>query len=172
MKILSIIIHGGIHIQCFNKIKILLFLVLSFSLCSCDVGHNLTFEGQTHPFVYLKTDMGTIRVNCMYFKGLYYLMYEVEGGCTVNLDSLKLQVNDDNLVVNYYPPYKNSSTYNLHKNESISFRLVFNRKDPSKGIVNPLVLSILPSDFITYNGQRITNDTLQVELKEGLKGYR
>ena len=55
MKVLSIIIHGGVHIQCGNKLKHYLFvLILSCFLCSCvDIGHNLTFEGQSHPFICL-----------------------------------------------------------------------------------------------------------------------
>ncbi len=69
-------------------------------------------------------------------------------------------------------PGKGIRKYKLRKEEYLSIRLGFERKDISLGIVNPLVLSILPSDFITYNGQRITNDTLRVELKSGLKNYR
>ncbi len=38
----------------------------------------------------------------------------------------------------------------------------------SIGVVDPLVLSILPSDFITFNGKRITDDTLRVELEDHL----
>lgn len=81
-------------------------------------------------------------------------------------------MNDDNLVIHNYLPLKGVRTYKLRKEEYLSIPLGFERKDISLGIVNPLVLSILPSDFITINGQRITNDTLRVELIHGLKGYR
>jgi hypothetical protein len=174
MKILSVIIHGGIQILYYNKLKRCLFvLILPFFLTSCfDVVHNLTFEGQSHPFVYLKTDTAMMRINCMYFQGCYYLNYGMKGGYTVNYDSLKLQTNDNNLVIYNSSSRKDVNTYRLHKEGYLSIRLGFNRKDPSISIVNPLMLSILPSDFITYNGQRITNDTLRVELKPGLKGYR
>ena len=109
---------------------------------------------------------------CSYFQGCYYLHYSLKGDCTVNYDSLKLQTNDDNLLI-----YKNLSdkgvhTYKLRKEGNLSIRLGFTRKDSSIGVVDPLVLSILPSDFITYNGQRITDDTLRVVLKPGLKAYR
>ena len=101
MKILSIIIHGGIHIQGGNRTKHFLFvLILSCFLCSCgDIAYNLTFEGQSHPFLFLKTDTDSIRINCMYFQGCYYLNYSLKGDCTVNYDSLKLQTNDDNLLI-------------------------------------------------------------------------
>ena len=108
----------------------------------------------------------------MYYQGSYYLDYYMKGECTVNYDSLKLQTNDDNLVIHNYLPLKGVRTYKLRKEEYLSIPLGFERKDVSLGIVNPLVLSILPSDFITINGQRITNDTLRVELIHGLKGYR
>lgn len=173
MKILSTIIHGGIRVLYGNKLKHCLFvLILPYFLCSCDIWHNLTFEGQSHPFICIKKDMGTIRINCMYYQGSYYLDYYMKGECTVNYDSLKLQTNDDNLVIHNYLPLKGVRTYKLRKEEYLSIPLGFERKDVSLGIVNPLVLSILPSDFITINGQRITNDTLRVELIHGLKGYR
>lgn len=96
----------------------------------------------------------------------------MKGECTVNYDSLKLQTNDDNLLIYKKLPGKGIHTYKVLKEGVLSICLGFERKDISLGTVNPLVLSILPSDFITYNGQRITNDTLRVELKPGLKGYR
>ncbi len=174
MKILSIIIHGGIHIQGGNRTKHFLFvLILSCFLCSCgDIAYNLTFEGQSHPFLFLKTDTDSIRINCMYFQGCYYLNYSLKGDCTVNYDSLKLQTNDDNLLIYKNLPDKGVHTYKLRKEGNLSIRLGFTRKDSSIGVVDPLVLSILPSDFITYNGQRITDDTLRVVLKPGLKAYR
>lgn len=172
MKILSIIIHGRILNQFGNKLQCCLFvLILPCFLCSCDIWHNLTFEGQSHPFICIKTDTGTIRVSCSYFQGCYYLHYGMKGECTVNYDSLKLQTNDNNLVIHNNLPCKGVRMYKLRKEEYLSIRLGFERKDISLGIVNPLVLYILPSDFITFNGQRITNDTLRVELKPGLKGH-
>ena len=173
MKILSIITRGGIHIHSGNKLKhYLLVLIQSCLLCSCgDIGYNLTFEGQSHPFISLETDAGTIRVNCMYFQGRYYLIYGMKGECTVNYDSLKLQTNDDNLMIHNNLPVEGVRMYKIGKEGILSIRLGFERKDKSLEIVSPLVLSILPSDFITCNGQRITNDTLRVELKKSLKAY-
>jgi len=75
-------------------------------------------------------------------------------------------------LIKYNLPDEGVHTYKLRKEEYLSIRLEFERKDKSHDIVKPLVLSILPSDFITFNGQRITNDTLRVELKPGLKYYR
>ncbi len=173
MKNLSIITHGGILNQCGNKLHYFLFVfILTCFLCSCCVMHNLTFEGQSHPFICIKTDTGTIQVSCSYFQGRYYLQYGMKGECAVNYDSLKLQTNDDNLLIKYNLPDEGVHTYKLRKEEYLSIRLEFERKDKSHDIVKPLVLSILPSDFITFNGQRITNDTLRVELKPGLKYYR
>ena len=97
MKNLSTITHGGILIQCGNKLhQCLLVLILPCLLCSCDIWHNLTFEGQSNPFFCVKTDTGTIRISCSYFQGRYYLHYGIKGECIVNYDSLKLQTNDDN----------------------------------------------------------------------------
>ena len=95
----------------------------------------------------------------------------MKGEFTVNYDSLKLQTNDDNLLIYKNLPDKGIHTYKIRKEWVLSIRLGFNRKDTSIGVADPLVLSILPSDFITFNGKRITNDTLRVELKPGLKFY-
>lgn len=173
MKILSTIIHGGIHILHVNKLKHCLFFILPCFLCSCcDVAYNLTFEEQSYPFIYLKADTGTVWINCMYFQGSYYLNYGMKGEYTVNFDSLKLLTNNDNLVVRNNLPPKEVHTYKLRKEGILSIQLGFYRKSPSISITNPVVLSILPSSFITYNGQRITNDTLRVKLKFGLKRYK
>ena len=150
----------------------LFFLLPVIFLCSCDIWHFQTFEGYNSKIVELQNEVSTTQVICSYFQGCYYLHYSLKGDCTVNYDSLKLQTNDDNLLI-----YKNLSdkgvhTYKLRKEGNLSIRLGFTRKDSSIGVVDPLVLSILPSDFITYNGQRITDDTLRVVLKPGLKAYR
>lgn len=171
MRILSIIIHGGTTSCCVNKLKhCLLILILPFFLYSCDLAYNLKFEGQTYPFVYLKVNTNTVRIKCIYFQGVYYLIYGLEGSYIVNYDSLKLQTNDENLVIS--TSCKDVRTYRIHKEDCLSIRLVFDRKTSSVGIADSLVLSILPSDFITFNGQRITNDTLRVELKSGSKKYK
>lgn len=166
MKILSIIIHGGIHIQGGNRTEHYLFvLILSCLLCSCgDIAYFLPFEGQSHPFLFLKTDTDSIRINCMYFQGSYYLDYSLKDDCIVNYDSLKLQTNDDNLLIYKDLPGKGIHKYNVRKDGCLSIGLGFIRKDKSISVADPLVLSILPSDFITYNGKRITNDTLRVAL--------
>lgn len=38
------------------------------------------------------------------------------------------------------------------------------RKDYSKPMVKPLMLTVFPSDFLTCDGERINNDTFRVEL--------
>ena len=173
MRILSIIIHGGTLILCYHKSKhYLFFLIPIFFLCSCDIWHLQTFERYNSKRVELQNEISTTQVSCSYFHGCYYLHYSLKGDyCTVNYDSLKLNTNDDNLMIHCYLSYKGVHKYKIRKEMHLSVRLGFNRKDMSIGVVDPLILTILPSDFITFNGQRITDDTLRVELKPGLKFY-
>lgn len=89
----------------------------------------------------------------------------------MTFDSLKLQTNDDNLIVWNKLSDDSVQTFKLRKGGWFKVRLGFIRKDQSLSVVNPVVLKIPPS-FITVNGQRITNDTLRVELKYGLEAYR
>ena len=162
---------GDPLIQCCNKLKYYYLLSIIF-LYSCDIGHMQTFEGYNSTLVKLHNSESTTRVSCMYFHGCYYLNYSImKGEFTVNYDSLKLQTNDDNLLIYKNLPDKGIHTYKIRKEWVLSIRLGFNRKDTSIGVADPLVLSIQPSDFITFNGKRITNDTLRVELKPGLKFY-
>ena len=147
------------------------FVVL-VSLNSCDVGHMQTFIGYDTKRLKFQNEARTTEVSCMYFQGCYYLNYGImKGECTVNYDSLKLQTNDDNLLIYKKLPDNGAHTYKIRKDGSFSIRLGFKRKDKSISVVEPLVLSILPSDFITYNGQRITNDTLRVKLERGIKTF-
>lgn len=97
--------------------------------------------------------------------------YDIQGGCTVTFDSLKLQTNDENLIVWNKLSNASAQTVKLRKGGILQVDLGFIRKDQSLRVVNPLIL-IIPPSFITVNGQRITNDTLRVELKYGLKAYR
>ena len=89
----------------------------------------------------------------------------------MTFDSLKLQSNDDNLIVWNKLSDDSVQTFKLRKGGWFKVYLGFIRKDQSLSVVNPVVLKIPPS-FITVNGQRITNDTLRVELKYGLEAYR
>ena len=172
MKILSIISVGRTQSLCGNKLKhFLCFCILPCLLCSCDIWYNLPFTGYAERFIDLKTDSVTTRVACVYFQGKYSLEYSIQGGCTVTFDSLKLQSNDDNLIVWNKLSDCSVQTFKLHKGGGFKVRLGFIRKDQSLSVVNPVVLKIPPS-FITVNGQRITNDTLRVELKYGVKPYR
>lgn len=148
------------------------FVLLPCLFASCDIWYMQTFQGYDTKRVELQSETNTTSVSCSYFQGCYYLHYGLNGDCTVNYDSLKLRTNDDNLMVSSYLPDTGVHDYKLRKEWCLYFRIAFNRKDPSLKIVQPLVLSILPSDFITYNGKRITDDTLRVELKPGLNAYR
>ena len=172
MKILSIISVGGTQSLRGNKLKhFLCFCILPCLLCSCDIWYILPFTGYDERFIHFKTDSVTTRVACVYFQGKYSLEYSIQGGCTVTFDSLKLQSNDDNLIVWNKLSDCSVQTFKLHKGGGFKVRLGFIRKDQSLSVVNPVVLKIPPS-FITVNGQRLTNDTLRVELKYGLKAYR
>ena len=172
MKILSIISVGGTQILCSNKLKhFLCFCILPCLLCSCDIGYHIPFAGYDQLLIHLKTDSIPTQVSCMYFHGRYYLQYYIRGGCTVAFDTLKLQTNDDNLVISNNLSLCSAQTFKLRKGGLLQVVLGFTRKDQSLRVVNPLIL-IIPPSFITVNGQRITNDTLRVELKYGLKACR
>ena len=172
MKILSIISVGGTQILCSNKLKhFLCFCILPCLLCSCDTGYHIPFAGYDQLLIHLKTDSIPTQVSCMYFHGRYYLQYYIRGGCTVAFDTLKLQTNDDNLVISNNLSLCSAQTFKLRKGGLLQVVLGFTRKDQSLRVVNPLIL-IIPPSFITVNGQRLTNDTLRVELKYGLKACR
>ena len=124
MKILSIISVGGTQILCSNKLKhFLCFCILPCLLCSCDTGYNIPFAGHDQRLIHLKTDSITTQVSCMYFHGQYYLQYEIQGGCTVAFDTLKLQTNDDNLVISNSLSLCSVQTFKLHKGGGIQSAL-------------------------------------------------
>ena len=81
-----------------------------------------------------------------------------------------MNLSDDNLILrpnNIYISRDIKSKNNASvKNIFIQKRLIFDRKDKTKEIQKPLLLTVLPSDFIMCNGKRIINDTLIIELKD------
>ena len=147
---------------------LLLFSAVGF--LSCDVGYCLPVENKPEMSKGIVTETGTVRIDGMYFQRLYYFNCDLKGSYVINIDSLKLNLSDDNLILrpnNIYISRDIKSKNNASvKNILIQKRLIFDRKDKTKEIQKPLLLTVLPSDFIMCNGKRIINDTLIIELKD------
>ena len=172
MKTLSITTNGG------KRIKFLVATIIAVVFFhSCDIGYLIPFENNLKPNLDIATETGSASINCMCFQGkYYYLGYDLKGSYIINPDSLKLLLNDENLIFQHDRLKKISINkgYIVKSNSTvkdcyISIDIRYERKDETKDIKNPLILSILPSDFITSNGKRILNDTLRVKLFNPMK---
>ena len=159
MRILWNNIVGGYNI------RITLIIVFISLLQSCDTGYLLTFRNNKEKKIEVVTPTGNLEIHCSYFCGHYYLVYNLKGEYEINPDSLRLETNSNDVKINYNMPMNGSVSYRNNKtqirNKSISVKLILENDNYS---FTPLVLSILPSYFITSNGKQVLYDTLKVEL--------
>ncbi|WP_315368014.1 hypothetical protein [Prevotella koreensis] len=171
MKTFLSITNGG------RRTRLLVTAIMTILLFqSCCTASHLVFDNQK-PKIDIATETGFASINCICYQGKYYYIgYELKGSYVINTDSLRLLLNDENLIL-HHPEPQNISISNGYKVKSnttvkdcnVTVYIFYHRKDETKEIKNPLILSILPSDFITSNGKRILNDTLRVKLFNPMK---
>ena len=109
-----------------------------------------------------------VKVSSMYFRGWYYLHFNLKGEYVLNPDSLQLDFCDKNIKVGKSFPFSGTNTYktnNTHvKNKIISIQLRYERQ--VKGNEDSLALFVLPSDFIMCNDKRVLTDSLRIVLRK------
>ena len=103
MKILSIATVGGQHVKCF-----LGCLVIIMSVISCDTGYILPLANNKFSYDVSLSEGSMVKVSSMYFKGWYYLLFDLKGEYVINPDSLKLKFCDESIMVGKLLP--NSAT--------------------------------------------------------------
>jgi hypothetical protein len=164
MKILSIITVGGQHIKWFVGC-----LVIMISVMSCDTGYMLPLDNNKFSYDISLSKDSMVKVSGMYFNGCHFLLFDLKGEYVINPDSLKLKLCDENITLGKLLPCSKTDTYNKNnthvKNRLISVQLRYERKDKDQGINEPLVLFVLPSNFIMRNDKRVLTDSLRIVLK-------
>ena len=165
MKILSIISVGG---RLIKLMGVCLVVMLAFN--ACDIAYSIPLRNNEHFYDFALSDSNRVRLSCMYFHGFYYLNFNLKGEYVLNPDSFKMMTYDENIKVmksnvNYEGDYiKKNNT--IVKNVSITRWIIFEQKDKSREIQSPLVVYVLPSGFIMYNGHRVITDSLRIVLKK------
>ena len=163
MKILSKMI-----VSC-RRIKWLgLCIFFLLSLQSCDMGFILPLDNNKFSYDIPLSENRMVKVSSMYFRGWYYLHFNLKGEYVLNPDSLQLDFCDKNIKVGKSFPFSGTNTYktnNTHvKNKIISIQLRYERQ--VKGNEDSLALFVLPSDFIMCNDKRVLTDSLRIVLRK------
>ena len=163
MKIFSKMIFSCRHIK-----QLVLFIFFLLSLLSCDIGFILPLDNNKFSYDISLSENRMVKVSSMYFKGWYYLLFDLKGDYVLNPDSLRLDFCDKNIKVGKSFPFSGTNTYkanNTHvKNKIISVQLRYERQD--KRVEDSLALFVLPSDFIMCNDKRVLTDSLRIVLRK------
>lgn len=164
MKILSIITVGGRHIKWLG-----LYMIFMLSVQSCDTGFVLPLDNNKFSYDVSLSEDNMVKVSSMYFKGWHYLLFDLKGEYVMNPDSLKLEFCDKNIAIGKSLPFSETNTYNKNnthvKNRLIAVQLRYERKDKDQVLDEPLVLFVLPSNFIMKNDKRVLTDSLRMVLR-------
>ena len=168
MKILSIVTVGGRHIKWLG-----LYVIFILSVISCDTGFILPLDNNKFSYNISLSEDSRVKVSGMYFGGWHYLLFDLKGEYVMNPDSLKLEFCDKNIKIGKSLPFSATNTYkknNTHvKNRLISVQLRYERKDKVQAPYEPLVLFVLPSNFIMSNDKRVLTDSLRIVLRRPKK---
>lgn len=163
MKILSKMIVSCRRIK---RLGICIFFLLS--LQSCDTGFILPLDNNKFSYDIHLSENRMVKVSSMYFRGWYYLHFNLKGEYVLNPDSLQLDFCDKNIKVGKSFPFSGTNTYkanNTHvKNRIISVQLRYERQ--GEGDEDSLALFVLPSDFIMCNDKRVLTDSLRIVLRK------
>ena len=143
-------------------------VIIMLFIQSCDSGLILPLDNNKFSYDFALSESNIVKTSCMYFKGSHYLLFDLKGKYVINPDSLKLKICDDNIKFLKSIPCSGTDSYNKNnmriKNRVLSVRLRYERKDKSKEIKEPLVLIVLPSDFIMQNDKCVLTDSLRFVL--------
>ena len=146
MKILSIVTEGGLHIK-----WLVLYMIFMLSVISCDTGFILPLDNNKFSYNISLSEDSRVKVSSMYFGGWHYLLFHY-----IYLHKYLL-----------YNTYKKNNTH--VKNRLISVQLRHERKDKVQAPYEPLVLFVLPSNFIMSNDKRVLTDSLRIVLRRPKK---
>lgn len=164
MKILSIFTVGGRHIKWLG-----LYIIFMLSVQSCDTGFLLPLDNNKFNYDISLSKESMVKVSSMYFNGCHYLLFDLKGEYVLNPDSLKLEFYDKNITVGNLLPCSETNTYNknnIHvKNRLITVQVHYERKNKDQVLDEPLVLFVLPSNFIMRNDKRVLTDSLRIVLR-------
>ncbi len=168
MKILSIVTVGGRHIEWLG-----FYMFFMLSVQSCDTGFILPLDNNKFSYDVSLSEDNMVKVSSMYFKGWHYLLFDLKGEYVMNPDSLKLEFCDKNIAIGKSLPFSETNTYNKNnthvKNRLIAVQLRYERKDKDQVLDEPLVLFVLPSNFIMRNDKRVLTDSLRMVLRRPKK---
>ena len=149
-----------------KRLGICIFFLLS--LQSCDMGFILPLDNNKFSYDIPLSENRMVKVSSMYFRGWYYLHFNLKGEYVLNPDSLQLDFCDKNIKVGKSFPFSGTNTYkanNTHvKNRIISVQLRYERQ--GEGDEDSLALFVLPSDFIMCNDKRVLTDSLRIVLRK------
>jgi len=163
MKILSKMIFSCRRIK---QLGLCIFFLLS--LQSCDTGFTLPLDNNKFSYDIHLSENRMVKVSSVYFGGWYYLSFNLKGDYVLNPDSLRLDFCDKSIKVGKSFPFSGTNTYknnNTHvKNKIISIKLRYERQ--GVGDEDSLALSILPSDFLMCNEERVLTDSLRIVLRK------
>ena len=164
MKILSIVTVGGRHIKWLG-----LYMIFMLSAQSCDMGFILPLNNNKFSYDISLSEDSMVKVRSMYFNGWHYLLFDLKGEYVMNPDSLKLKFCDESIMVGKLLPYSGTDTYNKNntyvKNRLIAVQLHYKPKAKNQGVDEPIVLFVLPSNFIMRNDKRVLTDSLRIVLR-------
>lgn len=169
MKILLNITRSGRRIKwlvaCF-------IIMLSFQ--SCDFWYILPLDNNKFSYDVAFPDNDTVKTSYMYFNGMRYLIFDLKGEYVLNPDSLKLKYCDDNIKeIGKSRPFSETDTYYKNntriKNRLIEVELDYERINKNIELKEPLVMYILPSDFIMKDGKRVLTDSMRIVLRKPMK---
>ena len=112
----------------------------------------------------LKTDK-SINLKCWNFNGLCYITFDLPKDSftyIINPDSLQIQLGIKSAIKLRNGIFINGKVCNGNNIHVKEGNIRINLIRPSKG--NKIKFKMSPSDFITYNGKHLIDDTIQTEL--------
>lgn len=152
-----------------HTILLCLYMIFMLSVQSCDTGLILPLDNNKFSYDISLSEDSMVKVSSMYFNGWHYLLFNLKGEYVMNPDSLKLEFCDKNITVGKLLPCSETNTYNKNnthvKNRLITVQLRYECKDKDQAFYEPLVLFVLPSNFIMRNDKRVLTDSLRIVLR-------
>lgn len=157
-----------------NGFKLLVIGVLLICFASCDVGFNMYVNEM--PEMFIQTECGNISLTSSTF-GSDRISFKLDGDFNINISSLKLSYEYGNEDLKFLDIYIDGNKYsvlngdsgivNLHGHNELSVSAC--RYLPLKYGRNPTKMRLLPSDFITCNGESVITDTISCQIPKDLK---
>lgn len=152
-----------------NGINRLIAIFLILSLASCDLTSYMCVDDAQEKVI--NSDCGTIiiKAHSLYTDAIEFVF---NGSFTVDIDALKLSYEDEDHNIESECIYFKSKTYDILKGEAdiINSQGEERMRIDVRGMVplhwgsNPMRLYLLPSDFITCNGNPVITDTISFQI--------